>query len=125
HNEEIIFSIADSQEAFAINHNLEKDAITLAANSVVIGEENTKLKLMQNYPNPAEKDTRIIFSIPNAGKVKLVVSDLNGKVVKVDEGDFQSGINYFDLNTFKMKSGAYIYRIELEGNVKSRKMIIK
>lgn len=73
--------------------------------------------LSQNYPNPFNPETKIEFSIPADGFVKLTVYNSIGKEVKnlVNEslrsGTYSSNFNGNDLN-----SGVYFYRIDYTGH---------
>jgi len=81
--------------------------------------------LDQNYPNPFNPSTKIKFSISNESKVKLIVSDVLGRVVKVlvDEnlpaGEYSRIFNASDLS-----SGIYIYSLTNGKNTISKKMIL-
>jgi uncharacterized protein (UPF0333 family) len=83
-----------------------------------------------NYPNPFATSTKIVYALPEAGKVTLVITDMFGKTVRtlVDEnqaaGTYTIPVNAIELN---MASGIYLYRIEAAGAtntyVKVNKMI--
>ncbi len=86
-------------------------------------------ELSQNYPNPFNPSTKIKFSIPKAGKVKLTVYDVLGrKVAELANGYYQRGTYAVDFNANaqgrKLASGVYIYRIEAGTFSKSRKMML-
>lgn len=82
-------------------------------------------ELSQNFPNPFNPSTTIRFAIPVSGKVKLQVYNVLGALVEtlVDESKAagQYSINW---NASKVASGIYFYRLNLEGNVKVRKMML-
>ena len=81
--------------------------------------------LYPNYPNPFNPTTKIIFSLPQLVKVTLTVYDVRGKEVinLVDEvlpaGHYEVAFEGADLS-----SGVYFYRIQAEGFVQSRKMLL-
>jgi hypothetical protein len=81
--------------------------------------------LFQNYPNPFNPSTTIEFQIPKSGHVKLTVCDLLGREVKtlVNEemkpGSYQS---IFDRSS--LASGVYLYRIQANGFVQSKKFVL-
>jgi hypothetical protein len=99
------------------------------------GDLPSKYSLSQNYPNPFSKgsggnpSTKIKFSIPKAGKVKLTVYDVLGRrVAELANGYYQRGTYAVDFNANaqgkKLASGVYIYRIEAGTFRKSRKMML-
>lgn len=76
-------------------------------------------KLNQNYPNPFNPSTKITFSIPKAGLVKLKVFDVSGKEVAVLTNEFKNaGEHSVNFNTLLAKqgssliSGTYFYTLE-------------
>lgn len=84
-------------------------------------------ELGQNYPNPFNPVTRINFSIPKSGFVKLSVFDLSGKEVSVLVNEnLQSGTyEYeFDAKTLNLSSGAYFYKIQTGDFSQIKKMIL-
>lgn len=75
----------------------------------------SSVELHQNYPNPFNPTTRINYSIPDNGHVRLKVYDLLGKeVATVFEGIRQPGNYYATFDASSLGSGMYIYRIVLQ-----------
>lgn len=81
--------------------------------------------LSQNYPNPFNPVTKIRFSLPHAGNVRLTVYDALGKEIKllVNE-NLQAGIYETDFDAANIPSGVYFYRIEADGFTETKKMIL-
>ncbi len=81
--------------------------------------------LGQNYPNPFNPTTKIDFSLPEYGKVKISVYDVSGKEVKVLIDDNQSAGNHsIEFSGNKLSSGIYFYRIEIDDFAEVKKMIL-
>jgi hypothetical protein len=81
--------------------------------------------LSQNYPNPFNPNTKIEYSIPKSGHIKLKVYDILGNEVATLVNEVKSPGNYaaeFDASTFA--SGVYIYTIRADNFVQSKKMIL-
>jgi hypothetical protein len=86
---------------------------------------------MANYPNPFKNTTTIIYSLPEAGKVTLELTDMYGKTVKTlvstyqEVGAYTVSVDPFDLH---MAPGVYMYSIQVESAtktyVKVEKMIL-
>lgn len=89
------------------------------------GAVPVKYMLYQNYPNPFNPSTKINYSVPKQSHIKLSVFDISGKEVKVIFDGKQEAGNYeaiFDGADFA--TGIYFYRMEAEGFMESRKMIL-
>jgi hypothetical protein len=75
-------------------------------------------QLYQNYPNPFNSSTKIPFSISEKGKVRIVVYDIKGEVIKelmnreIEKGYHEADLDMGQLN---LSSGIYLYRIEVTG----------
>jgi hypothetical protein len=77
-------------------------------------------QLSQNYPNPFNPSTTIKFSLPTDSKVKVVVYNLTGEVVKVlADGEYAAGNHETQFNTNSVSglaSGIYFYQINAVSN---------
>jgi hypothetical protein len=81
--------------------------------------------LSQNYPNPFNPFTKINYSVPKAGPVKLAVYDILGREVAVLINEAKpAGIYTVNFDASKLTSGIYIYRIEMAGKVQSKKLML-
>jgi photosystem II stability/assembly factor-like uncharacterized protein len=82
-------------------------------------------KLEQNYPNPFNPVTKIDFSIPQAGFVRLIVNDLLGRESAVLLNEYKNAGNYsvrFDASN--LASGVYFYKLETEDFTAVKKMLL-
>jgi hypothetical protein len=97
-------------------------AVTLNYN----GEgEVTTYDLSQNYPNPFNPTTTIKYQIPNSGNVSLKIYDVLGAEVMTLVNTTQAQGRYevkFDAS--QLSSGVYIYRIQANDYIASRKMML-
>lgn len=87
-----------------------------------------QVKLQQNYPNPFNPETRITFELPEKGNVKLTIYDIIGSEIKslinndLDKGVYHVTWNGKDNSGKHAASGVYIYKLEFNGSVITRKM---
>jgi hypothetical protein len=82
-------------------------------------------KLEQNYPNPFNPTTKLKYSIPQTGEVKLAVFDLTGTELETLVDKVQSAGNYeVVFNAGKLSSGLYFYRISANGFAKTKEMLL-
>lgn len=91
--------------------------------------ENEKWK-MENYPNPFNPETQIIFYLPETGKVRLSVYNLKGQLVKILADDVLSvGENRFiwdgrNENGRKVSSGVYLVRMQSKTESVHKKIML-
>ena len=83
------------------------------------------LVLQQNVPNPAETKTRISFITPRAGQAVVEIFSLTGQKLYSETINAQYGENYLDVTTSSFAAGMYIYTLQFEDAVLSKKMIIQ
>ncbi len=89
-----------------------------------------KFAVYENYPNPFNPSTNIIFDIVEQSQTDVTVWNLLGqKVAVLFSGDLNAGRHSikFDghhTNGSLLPSGVYIYRIESGSNVATKKMML-
>ncbi len=120
-------SAGDSLET--AKNNLDLALKNLVINSNNVNEnENTIPKqfvLGQNYPNPFNPVTRIKYSVPKTGYITIKVYDLMGReVATVFEGIQQAGNFTAVLDGNNLTSGVYFYRMETNGFVETKKLVL-
>ncbi|MGB5531179.1 MAG: T9SS type A sorting domain-containing protein, partial [Ignavibacteriaceae bacterium] len=85
----------------------------------------TKFELSQNYPNPFNPKTTIKFSLPQSGNVKLIIYNLLGEqVAELFNGFKEAGVHTINFYASELNSGLYIYKLEANEFVQSRKMTL-
>ena len=85
----------------------------------------SKFQLHQNYPNPFNPSTSISFSIPKASHINVVVFDILGRIVtELADQRFEVGTHSLTFDASTLSSGTYIYRIEANGEVLTKKMML-
>jgi photosystem II stability/assembly factor-like uncharacterized protein len=107
-------------------HTVTGGGTTIIQNVQQISSEvPTGFKLHQNYPNPFNPVTIINYELKNKSKVVLTVYDISGKQIKkLVNQEQQAGIYQYTFNAEGLSSGIYFYRLEIEGYIESKKMMI-
>ncbi|MEM1126788.1 MAG: T9SS type A sorting domain-containing protein [Bacteroidota bacterium] len=78
-----------------------------------------------NYPNPFNPDTRISFSIPETGRVVIVVYNVLGKeVVRLLDRDLAAGQHTVSFDGAGLPTGPYLYRVGWRDLSVSRMMLL-
>jgi hypothetical protein len=73
---------------------------------------------LSNYPNPFKNSTSIVYTMPEQGFVKLVITNMYGETIRTlvngdtNAGSYQVTVDASDLN---LTPGVYLYKIEVNG----------
>lgn len=113
------------------------DFLLTAVRPIVTGVEEdvtlaapVELALGTNYPNPFDPETKIRFALPHAGRVELAVYDISGRRVatlvsdELEAGRHEVGWQGRDADGRRVASGVYFSRLEADGRVLTRKMLL-
>ena len=101
------------------------DATPLTGVENVRGVLPQKFALQQNFPNPFNPQTTIRFTIAQSGPVKLTVFNVLGQKVKtLIDAPMQAGAHQVTFDGRNLASGIYWYRLQANGRVKVRKMVL-
>jgi hypothetical protein len=104
------------------NRNYSGGVSSVGQASNVVPEE---FALGQNYPNPFNPTTNIRFELPKSSFVTLKVYNLLGQeVATLVNQQLSAGSFVADFDAAHLASGSYIYRLNADGKVQSRKMIL-
>ena len=94
-------------------------------------DKPSEFRLEQNSPNPFSTQTTIYFSVPRHCDVKLVVYNLREELVCILHRSQLSPGRYIlkwdgkDTGGGRLKNGSYVYRLEANGFLASRRLTIK
>jgi hypothetical protein len=81
--------------------------------------------LTQNYPNPFNPSTVIGYQLAVSGNAKVTVYDVLGRQVAVlVDGVMPAGSHTVTFDASNLTSGVYLYRLEADGKVLTRKMML-
>jgi hypothetical protein len=82
-------------------------------------------KLYQNEPNPFRKRTTIAFDLGSPSDVTLTILNSTGSVIRVVSLEGEKGHNTYVLDASQVGvSGLYYYKLECEGFLDTKKMIL-
>lgn len=79
------------------------------------------------YPNPAQDNTMVEFSMTENNNINVEIIDLSGKVVQqVYKGDLGAGEHRFPVQTAELSAGLYLVRLTTdEGEYLTRKLVVE
>jgi hypothetical protein len=85
--------------------------------------------LRQNYPNPFNPETTIEFTLPRPEKVRVIIYDMRGNLVRTlldgaqkSPGQYRLNWNGLDDRGKPVSSGVYFYRIQTNSFTQTKKM---
>ena len=95
--------------------------VELSFERLTTGDE---LVLYQNRPNPFRESTLIGFRLPVDDQVTLRVMEMDGKVVRIVQGQYPAGYHEIELNLRDLpQSGVMIYQLETSQRTAVKKMV--
>ncbi len=83
----------------------------------------TTFDLFQNRPNPFKNETVIGFALPTRAKAKVTILDMQGKLLKTIEEEYEGGYNQVTINSNELPRGILYYRLETAFGTKVQKMM--
>jgi plastocyanin len=84
-----------------------------------------KFELTQNYPNPFNPTTKINFSVPANGNVRLTVYNVLGQeITTLVNGFMKAGSHTVQFNAANLNSGLYFYKLESNNLAQVKKMML-
>jgi len=120
-----------TMEEFVWSDHAEKREInSLTSKSSSDGTLPSGCSLAQNYPNPFNPTTTISFSLPSAGRARIEIYNILGRLVAVPhDGMSSAGINQVVWNGRNsagkpVSSGVYFYRLTADNYTETRKMTL-
>ena len=106
------------------NMNIEVEK-GLAKEKIFATETISEYQLSDNFPNPFNPSTTITFALPQKGEVVLKIYNSLGQEVKTLVNEFkEEGIHKVNFDASNLPSGVYIYSIQANDFMQSKKMIL-
>ncbi|MBD3383901.1 T9SS type A sorting domain-containing protein [candidate division KSB1 bacterium] len=103
-------------------------SVTFESSSTAVADwsKNPQVyKLEQNYPNPYNPTTTIIFSLEKPGSATMTIYDVLGKeMFTLFEKHFTAGEHEINLNASDLPTGVYFYKLSSGYFEQVKKMIV-
>jgi plastocyanin len=98
---------------------------TAASGAGVETPAETILTMDPIYPNPANMEAMVHFTLDQAAHVRLLVYDGTGKLVlKAADQEMESGFHMLTIDTKQLASGSYQYVLQAGDAVLRREMMV-
>lgn len=106
---------------YAFEHHL----IYFMLNDVVDVEEHPAVDMSGVYPNPANDNSAVNYTLAEQSEVVITITDITGKVVMTsNEGVKAQGVHRTELNTSELSAGTYFISINAGGAVSTQKFAV-
>ena len=110
-------------ELYTTNYDIKTPVIVL--DGIQGNEIAYTFDLYQNSPNPFTGATEIKFMIPDASQGRLTITDVSGKVIMIQEGNYVQGLNTIMISKGQINtSGILYYTLETEEYTATKKMVV-
>jgi len=96
------------------------------SDNLVVGiTENELIQNLVLYPNPADNELNVQFSLESSQKVVVQIQNLSGKILQNNLINANGGTNLVFMNTSELSSGMYFMKINIGGAQKTIQFVIK
>jgi len=124
-----VFSIAFDQTGHLLGGSFRHGVFRTFRSTTRVAESRSGLmsgfSLSQNYPNPFNPNTKLNFTVPLRGMVRLTVFDVVGRqVANLLDKEVLPGQYTINWNASSLPSGAYFLRFEASDFVAVRRLIL-
>jgi hypothetical protein len=93
---------------------------------VGVNENTVSLSSMSLYPNPANANTNLAFTVANKGKVIIRIFNVTGQMVaEVANQEFAAGNHNMEISLDKFNAGIYVVNMISADGTATQKMIVK
>ena len=108
------------------NKSVKSNEISTVSTNVEQTKELPRVfALDQNYPNPFNPSTMITYDVPKTAVIHVTVYDLLGRsVAELVNGEKTPGQYQVEWNADRMSSGIYYVRMQTQGFVSTRKIVL-
>jgi len=111
--------------AWGTGYAFEHHLIYFMLNDVVGVEEHAGVEMTGVYPNPANANSAVNYTLTEQSEVVITITDITGKVVMTsNEGVKAQGGHRADLNTSELAAGTYFISINAGGSVSTQKFSV-
>jgi thiol-disulfide isomerase/thioredoxin len=94
--------------------------------SIVNVEEQKEISNLRLFPNPANENTTLTFTLANAQPVVAAVYNVLGeRVFEFNSGTASAGVQRIDINTSEFANGSYVIQLQVGTSRTSQTLIVQ
>lgn len=80
---------------------------------------------LKSYPNPFSSEVTLSYTLPKAGEVSIVITDVTGKTVQLINHNAAEGLNTETVDVTALPKGMYIAKLSSDGIVSKGIILVK
>jgi hypothetical protein len=89
-------------------------------------EENNEVTNVRLFPNPANENTTLTFTLTSAQQVVATVYNVLGeRVFEFNNGTASAGVQRVDINTSEFANGSYVIQLQVGATRTSQTLIVQ
>ena len=88
-------------------------------------KQQTTISSVSAYPNPFNVNTKINFQSTKVQRIEFTVKNLLGKIVYSELVNTKIGYNTIPFNRYDLIKGMYIYTLQAENDIISKRLVIR
>ncbi len=120
-----ILYVLTEKELFKVENGQSTSIKQVPVSNEETPEIPNAVSLNQNYPNPFNPTTTIEFELDKSTFTKLTVYDVLGRKVRELVNEIRpAGTNIIKFNATNLASGVYLYRLEADGVVQTKRLTL-
>ena len=120
-SESLVVNSAITPAVSVVKDDVEEGQVVLGFRGMAAEE----FVVLQNEPNPWNRETVIGMLMPESGPVTISVYDLTGKVHMTETLQLPKGYNEYTIDRNRInQAGVYYYQIDYQTQTQTRKMVI-
>jgi hypothetical protein len=122
--EAVTGTFGNSEISFSAPNSVTSTIVPTSAET--FPELPSAIRLYQNFPNPFNPSTTIVFDLSRQSTIKVLVYSLIGnRVAEFDMGTKPAGQHQLNINASTWASGIYLYTLNVDGAFhSSRKLML-
>lgn len=107
----ISYSFDDLKPFAGINYyrlkQVDNDGKSTTSGTILLTRTSEKISITRVYPNPATTDLTVVITSPKNEEMRMIISDMMGKIIVNANMNVQSGANKQNINTANFAPGTY------------------
>ncbi|WP_165851379.1 M43 family zinc metalloprotease [Brumimicrobium aurantiacum] len=88
-------------------------------------EDEGLIKAFNVYPNPADEEANVTFSLENSQNVNVTLTNMMGQTIQSNTVHANTGKNLVMINTSNVEAGIYLVSVNIGGSKQVKRLIIK